>query len=137
MTEDEMVRWHHLTQWTWVWANSRRRWRTGKPGMLQSKGLQRVRHSWVTEQHNSYNGIVFDNKKKNVKVHATIWLNIKDILLTERIQIHRTVYCMDTFICNFLERQINRDECYISVVTWDWKLEQEVLQRDKKSMEMF
>ena len=27
-------------QWTWVWANSRRWWRTGKPGMLQSLGLQ-------------------------------------------------------------------------------------------------
>ena len=36
-------------QWTWVWANSRRWWRTGKPGMLQSMGLQRVRHDWVTE----------------------------------------------------------------------------------------
>ena len=24
-----------LTQWTWVWASSRRWWRTGKPGMLQ------------------------------------------------------------------------------------------------------
>ena len=24
------------TQWTWVWANSGRRWRTGKPGVLQS-----------------------------------------------------------------------------------------------------
>ena len=23
-----------LTQWTWVWANSRRQWRTGKPGVL-------------------------------------------------------------------------------------------------------
>ena len=23
-----------LTQWTWIWANPRRRWRTGKPGML-------------------------------------------------------------------------------------------------------
>ena len=23
-----------LTWWTWVWANSRRRWRTGKPGVL-------------------------------------------------------------------------------------------------------
>ena len=27
-----------LTQWTWVWASSRRWWRTGKPGMLQSMG---------------------------------------------------------------------------------------------------
>ena len=38
------------TQWTWVWANSGRQWSTGKPGMLQSMGLQRVRHDWVTEQ---------------------------------------------------------------------------------------
>ena len=26
--------------WTWVWANSRSWWWTGKPGMLQSMGLQ-------------------------------------------------------------------------------------------------
>ena len=28
-----------LTQWTLVWANSRREWRTGKPGMMQSMVL--------------------------------------------------------------------------------------------------
>ena len=39
-----------LTQWTWVWARSRRWWRTGKPGMLQSTGSHRVQHNWVTEQ---------------------------------------------------------------------------------------
>ena len=39
-----------LTQWTWVWANSGRWWRTGKPGVLQSVGLQRVGHNWVTEK---------------------------------------------------------------------------------------
>ena len=27
-----------LTQWTWVWANFGRQWRTGKPGMLQFVG---------------------------------------------------------------------------------------------------
>ena len=37
------------TRWTWVWASSRSWWRTGKPGMLQSMGLQRVGHNWVTE----------------------------------------------------------------------------------------
>ena len=40
-----------LTQWTWVWANSRRRWRPGKPGVLQFMGLQRVGHDLATEQH--------------------------------------------------------------------------------------
>ena len=37
------------TQWTWVWVGFRSWWWTGKPGMLQSMGLQRVRHNWVTE----------------------------------------------------------------------------------------
>ena len=37
------------TQWTWVWASSRSWWWTGKPGMLQSTGSQRVGHNWVTE----------------------------------------------------------------------------------------
>ena len=37
-----------LTQWTWVWANSRRWWRTGRLGMLQSMGFQRVGHNWIT-----------------------------------------------------------------------------------------
>ena len=38
-----------LTQWTWVWVNWRSWWWTGKPGMLQSMGLQRVRHDLATE----------------------------------------------------------------------------------------
>ena len=38
------------TQWTWAWASSRRWWRTGKPGVLQSMGSQRVRHNWAIEQ---------------------------------------------------------------------------------------
>ena len=39
-----------LTQWTWVWASSRRWWKTGKVVVLQPMGSQRVRHDWVTEQ---------------------------------------------------------------------------------------
>ena len=38
-----------LTQWTWVRANFRRWWRTGKPGVLQSMRSQTVRHDWATE----------------------------------------------------------------------------------------
>ena len=37
------------TQWVWVWVNSRSWWWTGKPGVLQSMGSQRVGHDWVTE----------------------------------------------------------------------------------------
>ena len=38
-----------LSQWTWAWANSGSCWWTGRPGVLQSMGLQRVGHDWVTE----------------------------------------------------------------------------------------
>ena len=34
---------------TWVWASSRSWWWTGKPGVLQSMGSQRVGHDQVTE----------------------------------------------------------------------------------------
>ena len=33
----------------WIWAHFWSWWWTGKPGMLQSMGLQRVGHDWVTE----------------------------------------------------------------------------------------
>ena len=38
------------TQWTWVWANSRSWWWTGRAGVLQSVGSQRVGHNLATEQ---------------------------------------------------------------------------------------
>ena len=39
-----------LSQRIWTWANSRRRWGAGKPGVLQSMWLQRLRHDLATEQ---------------------------------------------------------------------------------------
>ena len=46
--------WHgwmtSLIQWTWVWVNSWRWWRTGRPGVLWSMDSQRVRHDWAPEQ---------------------------------------------------------------------------------------
>ena len=38
-----------LTQWTWVWVNSRSWCWTGRPGVLQFMGSKRVGHDWVTE----------------------------------------------------------------------------------------
>ena len=39
-----------LIQWTWTWANVGRWWGTGRSGVLQSMGSQRVGHEWATEQ---------------------------------------------------------------------------------------
>ena len=37
------------TRWTWVWVTSGSWWWTGRPGVLQSMGSQRVGHDWATE----------------------------------------------------------------------------------------
>ena len=38
-----------LTRWMWVWVNSGRWWWTGRPGVLQFMGSQRVGHDWAIE----------------------------------------------------------------------------------------
>ena len=48
-TEDEMAECPSPTWWTWIWVNSRSWWWTGRPGMLQFMGSQRVGHDWATE----------------------------------------------------------------------------------------
>ena len=42
------------TQWTWGWVNSGSWWWTGRPGVLQSMGSQRVGHDWATELNWTY-----------------------------------------------------------------------------------
>ena len=48
MTEVEIVGWHYRLD-GWVWVNSRSWWWTGRLGVLQSIGLQRVGHDWASE----------------------------------------------------------------------------------------
>ena len=39
-----------LTQWAWVWVNSGSWWWTGRPGVLQSMGSQRIGHDWAMKK---------------------------------------------------------------------------------------
>ena len=39
------------TRWTWIWVNSGSWWWTGRPGVLQSMGPQRVGHDWAELKH--------------------------------------------------------------------------------------
>ena len=64
-----------LSQWTWVWVSSRSWWRTGKPGVLQSMGLQRVRHNWVTEPNEaikSWSTNITQKVSRNCKNYRTV-----------------------------------------------------------------
>ena len=69
------------TQWTWVWVNSGSWWWIGKPGVLQSMGLQRVGHDWAaelnwTEANSPY--LLSDNK------HLKAWGESSCLFRTER-----------------------------------------------------
>ena len=44
------------TRWTWVWVGSGSWWWTGKPGVLESMGSQRVGYDWVIELNRTEQG---------------------------------------------------------------------------------
>ena len=73
------------TQWTWVWVNSRRWWWTGRPGMLLSMGLQRVRHDWVTEMNWTELRHIYI-EKVNVENYALFFVTIPQVKIAGRKQ---------------------------------------------------
>ena len=54
-------------QWKWIWVNSGSWWWTGRPGMLQSMGSQRVRHNWVNWTELNWNTENQANKVSRTK----------------------------------------------------------------------
>ena len=59
-----------LTPWTWVWASSRSWWWTGRPGMLQSLGSQRVGHDWTTELNQN---VTNNNCFAHIRAATELW----------------------------------------------------------------
>ena len=55
-------------QWTWTWENSRKWWRTGRPGVLQSVGF-RLGHDLATVQQTN-----------QVQLHA-LWILLSSVYL--------------------------------------------------------
>ena len=45
------------TRWTWVWVSSGSWQWTGKPGVLQPMGSQRVGHDWVTDLMHTFGAL--------------------------------------------------------------------------------
>ena len=65
-----------LTWRTRVWVNSRSWWWTGRPGMLQSMGSQRVRHNRATELNwiKKFKTAVSERNQGKVKTNLQIFL---------------------------------------------------------------
>ena len=60
-------------RWTWVWVNSGSWWLTGRPGVLQSTGLQRVGHDWATELNWCTLLLLLLSHFSRVRLCATPW----------------------------------------------------------------
>ena len=101
-----------LTQWTWVGANSGRQWRTGKPGVLQSMGLQRVRPNGVTEQQQqnmlkstdlSY-AISSVASTQSSSSHKLVWLHCQHLTFSSiRVRSNSGgLWCQDQGLASFL-----------------------------------
>ena len=72
------------TQWTWVWVNSGSWWWTGRPGMLQFIGSQRVRHDWATELNWTRMVMTFPPRSKRLLIS---WLQSPSAVILEPPQI--------------------------------------------------
>ena len=62
-----------LTQWTRVWANSGREWRTGNPGVFLCMGSQRVGHKLVTENNAMVDRCPLETKAEYQAPLQTYW----------------------------------------------------------------
>ena len=111
----QRMRWSDgiTTQWTWIWVDSGSWWWTGRPGVLQFMGSQRVRHEWTnvlnwTEGSRALNmsNVFNEKKKKPWSVSKTFSKEFKNKLQTGRnihkYPIMRKTIWQDTCIPGFI-----------------------------------
>ena len=82
-TEYEMVGWH---QWIWVWASSKRWWRAGKAGMLQSMQLQRVGHD-LERLNNPVTVFWTAQLRKSIKTQFTFFFPVVSLKCTGKREV--------------------------------------------------
>ena len=63
------------TQWTWVWVNSGSWWWTGRPGVLQFMGSQRVGYNWETELNWTPWKESYDQPRQHIKKQRHYFVN--------------------------------------------------------------
>ena len=62
-------------------------------------------------------------KRSKVLIHATTWINFENMMLSERKQSPKIIYCMILILSSVQKREIYRDREYISTAkSWEgWK----------------
>ena len=46
------------------------------------------REEWINKMYNPHNGIVFSTERNEMVLHAKAWMNLDNIMLSERSQTH-------------------------------------------------
>ena len=119
------IKQNHTSQWTWVWVNSGSWWWTGKPGVLQSMGSQRVRYDLATKLNWTDNICMWFNlTQRQMDQHGSL---IASLLLDCTFgKQHRTVWCFFFFFFPsrcfwvFLSQSILWSDCVPPKLTY-WK----------------
>ena len=97
-----------LTAWTWVWVSSRSWWWTGKPGVLQSMGLQRVGQNWATELTETWIWTYLGGNLQNKKFSWN-YMGLFSLKMLLR------------YFCHFKSKLHNRKKCnHTKVRTTKW-----------------
>ena len=71
-----------LIRWMWVWVNSGSWWWTGRPGVLQFMGSQRVEHDWAAELNWTDGGFIL-----------SFWRSLHTIFHSGCINLHSHQQC--------------------------------------------
>ena len=94
------------TQWTWVWVNSGSWWWTGRPGVLQFMGLQRVGHDWATELNwTELNRYSHPSKDAQVILYSFLFPTLY-VVAINWISWICPLFCYCAFIIFYLETSI-------------------------------
>ena len=114
-TEDEIAGMASSTQWTWVWANSGRQWRTRKPGVLQSLGSQgqTLLSNWtrrfLPEDHGGLDYAVFFWKTKTTPQINTVQAML--LPLTSRDNFLST-----KLISPLIPAKLRKEKCFLKTL---------------------
>ena len=84
------------TQWTRVWVNSGSWWWTGKPGVLQFMGSQRVRHDWASELNWTRNQEKFWVQMERSGMRQRARLHKGDYKYTGDMGVNKSIRDVDT-----------------------------------------
>ena len=97
------------TRWTWVWVNSRSWWWTGRPGVLQFMGSQKVGHDGVTELNWTEISSNINSYNLSQNISERYGLNIFNCLSSDSISLPYEVFdiaiiiiALDMLLCGCL-----------------------------------